>query len=379
LVIAVIAIGTLFSAFERASQPGPAAPGPAGKIAFNSDRNGNVEIYVMNADGSGQTNVSHGPGDITSGAWSPDGSRIAFTSDRDGNLNVYVVNADGSGLTNVSNDPCTDGLLAWSPDSSRIAFISGGRFGPPQGYATLQPAPAGCPSTIDVVNADGSGLTNVTTSPGDDNFGAWSPDGARIAFTSDRTGNDEMYVVNADGSGLTNLSNNPSDQEAFTSNPSADGPVWSPDSSRIRFTSVRDGSLDLYVMNADGSGVTRLTNVARLTHNPAVDESIWFPSPTGGPVWSPDGSRIAFIADRPGDGNGAIYVVNADGSGLTNLSNSPGSDGVGAWSLDGSRIAFTSNRDGNTEIYVVNADGSGFTNLTNNPGEDGGPVWLPAG
>jgi Tol biopolymer transport system component/DNA-binding CsgD family transcriptional regulator len=420
-------------------QAGPAA---TAKIAFYSDRDGNREIYVMNADGSGQTNVSNGPGDDSfsldpagaNGAWSPDGSRIAFTSNRDGNKEVYVVNADGSGRTRLSNNPCEDGVLAWSPDGSRIALSSlnsNVRFGGGDN-PTVAPAAGDCRSTIYVVNADGSGLTYLSNGPGDDGFGAWSPDGSRIAFTSNRDGNQEIYVVNADGSGLTNLSNNPSDEEGFTSNPGVDGTVWSPDSSRIRFVSVRDGNLGLYVVNADGSGLTYLGHPGPIFGGATSAGGGWSsdlsliswgpPSPDGsrmpfisapdgneelyvvnadgsGPInlsnsnpgaehrgpWSPDSSRIAFLSDR--DGNQEIYVVNADGSGQTNLTNNPGDDGgsgVGgpmgpdiAWSPDGSRIAFLTRRDGNGEIYIMNADGSGQTNLTNNPGEDYAAIWSP--
>ena len=112
-------------------------------------------------------------------------------------------------------------------------------------------------------------------------------------------------------------------------------------------------------MNADGSGVTRLT------HNNVDDSNV---------VSSPDGSLIAFHR------NGDIYVINAVGSGLTNLSNDPGDDFLadGGWSSDSSRIAFVSSRDGNGEIYLVNADGSGLTNLTDNPGNDSYPIWSPA-
>ena len=137
-----------------------------------------------------------------------------------------------------------------------------------------------------------------------------------------------------------------------------------PLSGRIAFSSSRDDSdhAEIYVMNADGSGVTRLTN------SPADDNY---------PAWSPDGRRIAFTSSH--DGNIGIYVVNADGTGLTNLTNNPAFDFDPTWSPDGSHIAFTSNRDDNDEIYVVNADGTGLTNLTNNPAFDNEPAWSPDG
>jgi DNA-binding CsgD family transcriptional regulator len=141
-----------------------AGPATTGKIAFLSNRDGNWEIYAMNADGSGQTNLSNNPGDdgvrvnyyVT---WSPDGCRLAFFSTRDGNYEIDVMNADGSGRTPLSNNPGDNGVLAWSPDGSRITFNSN-RDGNGEIY---------------VMNADGSGQTNLTNNPGEDYTTIWSP------------------------------------------------------------------------------------------------------------------------------------------------------------------------------------------------------------
>ena len=139
-------------------------------------------------------------------------------------------------------------------------------------------------------------------------------------------------------------------------------PDWSPDGRRIAFHSTRDGPFEVYVMNADGSGVSRLT------HNDAFDDL---------PAWSPDGRRIAFSSNR--DGNTEIYVMNADGSAVTRLTDNDAFDGPPAWSPDGTRIAFATRRDGNTEIYVMNADGSGAIRLTDNDVDDVTPAWSPDG
>jgi len=206
---------------------------------------------------------------------------------------------------------------------------------------------------IYLMNGDGSGLINLTNDSSDDDLPAWSPDGTRIAFCTTRDGSYEIYSMNADGSGPTNLSRNPLEDC---------GSSWSPDGMELAFWSSRDGNNEIYVMNADGSGQTRLTD------NPALDI---FPN------WAPDGKQIVFVSDR--DGQMDIYVMNADGSGVTRLTNMGVGDAFPVWSPDGTKIAFSPDSDGNYEIYVMNADGSGQTNLTNNSANDWFPSWSPDG
>ncbi len=328
---------------HRGTTSSPGGP----RIVFVSDRDGNEEIYVMNADGSGVTRLTHNPAYDGGPSWSPDGTRIAFDSERDGNYDIYVMKGDGTEVTRLTDDLEYDGDPSWSPDGTRIAFMST-RDGNAEIY---------------VMDADGSRETNLTNNAADDAGFAWSPEGTRIAFVSNRDeplGLWEIYVMKADGSGVTRLTRR-----------SVSAPVWSPDGSRIAFMCDRDGSYEICVMNSDGSGQRNLTS------NPHWDCA---------PSWSPDGSRIAFITGRDDHApahceadhcKGEIYVMNADGSGVTRLTDNAAYDGHTRWSPDGSSIAFVSDRDANSEIYVMNADGSGQTNLTNNPAYDWGPSWGP--
>ena len=175
---------------------------------------------------------------------------------------------------------------------------------------------------------------------------------SRIAFTSGRDGSAEIYTMDPDGLALSRLTNNTAPDSS---------PSWSPDGRHIAFASMRDGNSEIYVMNADGSAPTRLTD------NPAVDRE---------PSWSPDGQRIAFSSTR--DGNSEIYVMNADGSAPTRLTNNSAFDNAPTWSPDGTRIAFRSTRDLPPGIYVMNADGSAPTRLAD-AGFTGDPSWSPDG
>jgi len=263
----------------------------SGPIAFESNRDGDYDIYLVNSDGTGTTQLTNDPAVDVDVSWSPNGRQLAFESSRDGVLSeIYVMNADGSDPTRLTTDPANDRNPKWSPFGDGIAFESN-RDGDFELY---------------LMHADGSAVTPLTDNGFTDSDPAWSPDAARIAFQTDRDGNAEIYVMDADGSGPTRLTNN------------ADGdvnPAWSPDGTKIAFESDRDGNHEIYVMNADGSGQTRLTT------NGARDSD---------PVWSPDGSRIAFASDRDG-GDFEIYVMNPDGTDQTRVTTSMGVDLVPSW------------------------------------------------
>ncbi|HEV8340087.1 MAG TPA: hypothetical protein VGR25_10600 [bacterium] len=290
-----MALAALALAAALLAGPQPAIsgfPGSNGKIAFVSDRNGNQEIYVMAADGTGQTNLTNNPAADFNPAWSPDGTRIAFASDRAGgnNWDIYVMAADGTGVTRLT----THVALDWNP--------------------------------------------------------AWSPDGTKILFTTYRYGGGELATMNPDGTGVTRLTTNTSYDRH---------PKWSPLGTKIAFESYRGGSWEIVSMNADGSGQIILAS------DPSYDFE---------PDWSPDGAKIAWRGGRD-DGIGDIFVMNQDGTGVVNLTNDPAYDREPGWSPDGTKIVYATVQGGNFQIYTMTASGGSKTPLTTNSGNDYDPDW----
>jgi len=279
-------------------------------------------------------------------------ARIAFASDRDGNFEIYVMNADGSEQTRLTDNDAFDGYPAWSPDGTKIAFASDRER---NGHLEIY-----------VMHADGTGQHNLTYTPELwlNSEPAWSPDGSKIAYgEGDPLNNSwEIYVMNADGTGQTQLTD-------FY--PSDSSPTWSPDGSKIAFESVKgNGHGTIYSIDAEPGGyLGEMTGLTKLSNpDPYVE---W---DDRDPAWSPDGSKIAFSENHGGRG---IFVMNADGSGQTRLSDYPSSDRNPAWSPGGSKIVFMSDRDGNYEIYVMNADGTGQHSLTDDEGYNRDPAWSP--
>jgi dipeptidyl aminopeptidase/acylaminoacyl peptidase len=263
-----VAAGTaiIFLGLGVAAQSATAAfPGSNGRIAYQ----GYQSLGTVNAQGGDrQPLVPDGTsGHVYPGPqWSPDGTKVAFASNREGNFEVYVVNANGTGLANLTKNPADDSAPAWSPDGRRIAFETN-RDGQDEIY---------------VMNADGSSPGNLSAFPRDEFNPAWSPNGQTIVFERDRDGtNHDLWAISPSGG--------PSSVQQLTTASNDTNPDWSPDGTRI----VYQRGDELWTMSAGGGGQASLHVIGAR------------------PAWAPDGTRIVF--DSPAEGQ--LYTVSPDGSG----------------------------------------------------------------
>jgi Tol biopolymer transport system component len=395
------------------------------RIVFSPEGEVEKDLYVVNADGTGERALLQAPGYQTEPAWSPDGQKIAFTtSSPDGaGFGVSVMDADGTTVRSLTEQPAAQSA-AWSPDGRQIVFMAL-RSGtdhdtlyvmnadgsevqaisalPTEAtFPSWQPIPVEAtpsltatpapgvtplgngqiyfrvgggdgPSWIESILQDGSERHIVfdRSSPVHYDRIAFSPDGSRIAFDNNLAGQYGIEIANPDGGDIVRLTDGVNDS----------WPSWSSDGTRVFFSSGRDdpstrrctsgadftGPTDVYVMDADGS------NVVRLTTDPA---------PEYAPIESPDGGRVAFVKVANDTGYTAIFTMEPDGTGVRQVSSANGgSDFSPSWSPDGSHLAFAAIRNEDWGIFVVNADGTGEHQIV---GGSGGPyitdpAWSPDG
>lgn len=285
-------------------------------------------------------------------SWFPDGRQIVFQSDRTGKMEVWEINADGSNQRQVTGTGnSTAGASPaqtlqkkapyyfnpdWSPDGSRILFESttDGKF------------------ALYTISPDGSNLKKLTSGEANDEQPCWSRDGRQIVFISDQDGHLQLYLMNADGSERHRLTNAEGLDYQPDFSPKGDAVIFE---ARLERAATRH---NIYVIRTDGAGRVRLT-----------DES----ANSEAPRWSPDGRRIVFVRDFPSAKyrnemskedqanwrkSQEIFVMNKDGTGVTNLTHNNVPEWSPAWSRDGKRVYFMSERDGARNLYDMKPDGS---------------------
>jgi Tol biopolymer transport system component len=319
------------------------------------------KLFVVNTDGSGLRLVAQKASVAEPPAWSPDAHKLMFQSA----AGIHVVNVDGSGLRSLTPK---GGSAAWSPDGQRIAFVrlvKVRRIGPGAAEPDME---------IYVMNAEGSGQQNLTRKLAIYADPAWSADGLKIAFLRSYRPypmspsrrfqyRTDLYVMNADGSEQQRLTRNPRPPAAPWQAMSL--LAWSPDGQKILFQRRAKGeNWEIFAINADGSGLRNLSR--NRSHDVDAD-------------WAPDGRSIVFRTSR--HDKWELYVMNADGSGQRRLTRTAAAnESRPSWSPDGQKIAFTREVGHNFELYVMNADGSGQRRLTPNSPVDRwvAYAWSPA-
>jgi Tol biopolymer transport system component len=317
LMLSLLALSLLLVGCTAAPRP---LGGGRGQIVFASERDGNLELYMQNVDGSGLRRLTTNPASDITPVWSPDGKQVAFVSDRDHpEKEIYLLNVADLSVTRLTNNQEQENNPAWSPDGKRIVYVAVGQDKVSQIY---------------VMNADGSNPQRLTEAAVGAFFPAWSPNGKRIAYSAWDNHSLAIYVMNADGSQPVRLT------EGFDINYAA---AWSPDSSQLLYVSgittdiVPSGFMfskegNLFAMGPEGQYDLHLLEDIRIKVIKADGSSVinfkTFPSWTD-PVWSPDGKYIAYV-NTPAD-DSEICIMKIDGTGSMNLSNSPGLDYTPDW------------------------------------------------
>jgi dipeptidyl aminopeptidase/acylaminoacyl peptidase len=309
---------TVLALFVLSTAAAQAWPGLNGYMAYGSNRTGSAfsdDVYVSALDVESPMQLTFRRADDGQPAWSPDGRRLAFKTTQFGSNQLAVINADGTGETLLTRTfRFSEGQPAWSPDATKLL------------YRRTPENPLVQNGDIWVLDVEGSAkdptqpvTQAVLLRTGDERYPSYSPDGTQIAFRGDLdlaepSGDEELYVMNSDGTNVRQLTINADFDSA---------PSWSPDGKRILFERALAGTFtpgveaqekDVYVMRADGS------HVRRLTDSPGLDE---------GPEFSPDGTKIAFSSSR--DGQQEIYVMDADGSNPRRLTDNPARDESPDW------------------------------------------------
>ncbi|MDP2915945.1 MAG: Tol-Pal system beta propeller repeat protein TolB [Candidatus Aminicenantes bacterium] len=254
------------------------------KIAFVSDRDGNLELYMMDYDGANQTRLTFNKVNDISPAWSPDGKMIATTSYQNLTAGLYILQIyEGRRIAVASRggnfSPC------WSPDGKKLAFMS-----TMDGNAEIYVADI----DDDALKRGAFRIKRLTFNQGTDTAPSWSPTGRQLTFVSDRGGTAQIYTMDAEGSNVVRVS--------FGGSTHHDSPAWSPAGDRIVYVARVDNIFDLYVLDL------RSQQISKLTESKTMNES---------PSWSPDGRHIVFKSNMKGGLQ--LFTIDYDGAGLRQL------------------------------------------------------------
>ncbi len=269
-------------------------------ILYSLVQGSSWKIYRMDADGSNQVWLGQHYG--YSAVYSPDGSKIAYGDDSDGDGEIFVMDADGNHVVQLTNNDVNEGgLIQWSPDGQRILF------------SAFTYNPGNSISSLVIINADGSNRKTITPSGVSDSEPSWSPDGSRIAFVSDSSAGHDLFTVQPDGK----------NRKQLTTSGGANDPDWSPDGTKIVYVNNQGENHEIRSLGADGSGDTLLYAYKGLY------------SSGGYPLWSPDGSMVAFAGvdtDNYGTEAQNIYVLDVNTKFVKQLTEDARQKDVSAWS-----------------------------------------------
>lgn len=286
IAVFMVAMTTGVGVVTMVASSGPAdgvPSGAVGKIAFRVDAPGysSSNIWTMNPDGSALTQITNTTWNDQAD-WSPDGTKIVYTTEDTPTPQIMIMNADGSAKHNVSNSSDGDSVPSWSPDGTQIAF---------------RRDRVGQPHQIWVMNADGTNQHNVTNDSATDISPVWSPDGTKIAYASNPGTVSNIWTVKPDGTAKTNVTN------FALGATGAYEPSFAPDGTRLSFSRQVGADWEIWLVNSDGTSTKQLTSLSGQN----IESS-----------WAPDGTKLLFLA-RPANNASHLDVINADGSGLTNL------------------------------------------------------------
>ena len=308
-------------------------------IAFVSLRNGDAHIFI--ADGAGHDQaLTHGKSVNTQPAWAADGTRLAFTSNREGLTKIYLMDVDGSNLRRLSTDTRIESAPSWAPDGSAVAYYSRSLDGADVGLRITEIASG------KTVTIRGNGLDKGPEAA------VWSNDSARLAFSgANEHGKTEIWIANRDGTEQREISSKVSTRHKGHAS-------ISPDGKQVVYVADMRGSVAIVATDLESGKSTILTEGIEAAHE--------------NPRWSPDGKQIAFASSRD-DPQGTrldIFVMNADGSGARNLSRDPHEDFNPQWSADGSHVVFNSLRTGTAQLFSFFFESGTTERITNNGSHD---------